>query len=314
MYYDLCNMRTVRELMEKYSVGTKKSFGQNFLVNPSVPERIAREAVSRAGSPCGVIEIGPGAGALTQFLAQEFDRVVAVELDRGLIPLLGEALGEYRNVAVVEGDFLKTDLPAFISDHFSDLIRGGGTVGICANLPYYITSPVIMKIMESFDPAGPMPLAFMTFMVQTEVARRLAAKAGSPDYGAITASIALRADVEKLFDVSPGNFMPPPKVTSSVVMFRPHEGIRKFPGAPGSPDRISEFDGRVRELISLAFGMRRKTLVNALLSKYAREDVTDALEKAGFRPDIRGEKLSAADFCMLASYLSGPEKTDKRPE
>ncbi len=303
MHYDLCNMRTVRELMDKYSVSTKKSFGQNFLVNPAVPQRIARAAASMAGSPSGVIEIGPGAGALTQCLAEEFDRVVAVELDRGLIPLLGEALGEYDNVSVAEGDFLATDLPAFIEEHFSDITGAGGTVGICANLPYYITSPVIMKIMESFDPSKPMPLAFMTFMVQTEVARRLAAQAGSADYGSITASIALRADVSKLFDVSPGNFLPPPKVTSSVVMMVPHKGITGFPETPADEVEIRRFDSKVKNLIALAFGMRRKTLVNALSAAYGKAEVAEALGKCGLRADIRGEKLSAADFCRLASYL-----------
>ena len=183
---DLCSLTTVRSLLDKYGLAPRKGFGQNFLINASVPERIA--ACSRGYAPkdrpAGVLEIGPGVGALTQFLAREYDRVVSVEIDRGLIPLLGEA------------DFMELDLSAFLEERFGDLTASGGTVSVCANLPYYITTPVIMKLVESFPPDRPLPFSSFTVMVQTEVARRLAASAGSADYGSISASLALRCRVE----------------------------------------------------------------------------------------------------------------------
>lgn len=303
---ELCDIRIVRGLLEKYGQAPKKGFGQNFLINPSVPRRIAECSSSYAGKdgPRAVIEIGPGVGALTQYLCQNYDRVAAIELDRGLIPLLAESLAEYGNVTVVEGDFMKTDLPKFIEEHFGDIIKDGGTVSVCANLPYYITTPVIMKILESFDPAKPIPLSSVTVMVQLEVARRLAAKAGTSDYGAITASIAMKARAEKLFDVSPGNFLPAPKVSSAVVGIIPHGGIREvYPAAPSDEEECADFAEKVGEIIALAFGQRRKTLVNSVGAKYPKDKVAAALEACGIRADIRGEKLSAEDFCRIAALL-----------
>ena len=303
---ELCDIRVVRELLEKYGQAPKKGFGQNFLINPSVPQRIADCSASYADAdkPGGVIEIGPGVGALTQYLCRNYDKVVAIELDRGLIPLLGESLAEYDNVTVVEGDFMKIDLPSFIDEHFSDILADGGTVSVCANLPYYITTPVIMKILESFDLSKRIPLASITVMVQLEVARRLAAKAGSDDYGAITASIAMKARAEKLFDVSAGNFLPAPKVSSAVVGIVPHGGVREvYPDSPADDSECAAFAAKVGEIISLAFGQRRKTLVNSVGAKYPKDRITAALEACGIRTDIRGEKLSAEDFCKIAAEL-----------
>ena len=304
-------MSVVRGLLDKYGLAPKKGFGQNFLVNAAIPQRIA--ACSRefapGDRPSGVLEIGPGVGALTQYLAREYDRVVAVEIDRGLIPLLGEALADYSNVTVVEADFMELDLPAFIEERFGDLLAAGGSLSVCANLPYYITTPVIMKLIEGFPaggfpPGGPLPFAAFTVMVQLEVARRLAAEAGSSDYGAISASLALRCRTEKLFDVAPGNFLPAPKVSSAVVGIVPHGGIREvYPGAPEDPDGLPRFAERVSGLIAMAFGQRRKTLVNALSGKYPKEKTAAALEECGLRGDIRGERLSAEDFCRLAAAL-----------
>lgn len=303
---ELCDLSVVRSLLEKYGQQPKKGFGQNFLINPMIPMRIAEASASfaKSGKPSGVIEIGPGVGALTQYLCRNYDRVVAVELDRGLIPLLGESLEEYGNVEVVEGDFMKLALPAFIDGHFGDILNEGGSVSVCANLPYYITTPVIMKILESFDPSERIPLASVTVMVQLEVARRLAAKPGTDDYGSITASIALKASAEKIFDVSPGNFLPAPKVSSAVVSLVPHGGIREvFPDSPEDADECRRFSDRVVELISLAFGQRRKTLLNSASSRYPKADITSALEECGIRTDIRGERLSATDFCRVAAIL-----------
>ena len=299
-------MSVVRGLLDKYGLAPKKGFGQNFLVNAAIPQRIA--ACSRefapGDRPSGVLEIGPGVGALTQYLSREYDRVVAVEIDRGLIPLLGEALADYSNVTVVEADFMELDLPAFIEERFGDLLAAGGSLSVCANLPYYITTPVIMKLIEGFPAGDPLPFAAFTVMVQLEVARRLAAEAGSADYGAISASLALRCRTEKLFDVAPGNFLPAPKVSSAVVGIVPHGGIREvYPGAPEDPDGLPRFAERVSGLIAMAFGQRRKTLVNALSGKYPKEKTAAALEECGLRGDIRGERLSAEDFCRLAAAL-----------
>ena len=302
----LCDINTVRELMEKYGLTLKKSYGQNFLINPEVPRRIAESSRSFADcdKPAGVIEIGPGVGALTQYLCQEYDKVLAIELDRGLIPLLHEALGEYDNYKVLEADFMKTDLASLIDEHFRDITDNGGTVSICANLPYYITSPVIMKIFESFEPDRKIPLSSVVVMIQLEVAQRIVSRPGSDEYGAITASIGLYADSKKLFDVSPGNFLPPPKERSAVVSMIPHGGIKEiYPDFTGEKNEIAEFSESVRETIALAFGQRRKTLINSMSSKYSKEKTLKVLEQCGIRGDIRGEKLSSYDFCKITHML-----------
>ena len=291
---ELSNPSVVRELLAKYGLSPKKGYGQNFLINPRIPREIAE--VSRGyvpgDRPAGVLEIGPGVGSLTQRLAEEYDRVAAVEIDRGLIPLLGEALADCGNVRVIEADFMKLDLPAFLDEQFGDLLRDGGTVSVCANLPYYITSPVLMKLLEAFPPERPVPFGSVVVMVQLEVARRLAAGAGGADYGAITAQIAL-------------NFLPPPKVSSAVIALVPHGGIREiYPGAPGDDEACRAFAEKVSSLIELAFGQRRKTLVNALSARWPKEMTAAALEACGLRPDIRGERLSAEDFCLLADHLT----------
>ncbi|MBQ2725147.1 MAG: ribosomal RNA small subunit methyltransferase A [Clostridia bacterium] len=304
---ELCNLAVVRSLLEKYGCAPKKGYGQNFLINPSVPMRIAELSASYAdpAKPAGVLEIGPGVGALTQYLCRHYDKVVAVEIDHGLIPLLAESLGEYDNVTVVESDFMEIDLPAFLREHFGDILDAGGTIGVCANLPYYITTPVIMKLLESFPMTEKIPLTSITVMVQLEVARRLAAKAGSADYGSISAAIALRANTEKLLDVSAGNFLPVPKVASAVVGIVPHGGIREiYPDAPADEEGCAAFAENTSELIALAFGQRRKTLVNSVGTKYPKEKTTEVLEELGIRPDIRGEKLSAQDFCRIADSLN----------
>lgn len=300
---NLCNRSYVRELLEKYSLSPKKAFGQNFLINPGVPMEIASLSAGYAkrGKPSAVLEIGPGVGALTQYLCEEYDKVVAVEIDRGLIPLLGEALAEFDNVTVVEGDFMKLDLPAFIEEHFSDILAEGGSIGVCANLPYYITTPVIMKLLESFPDRERLPFASIVVMVQLEVARRLAAKAGSADYGSISASIALRANAEKLLDVSAGNFHPVPKVASAVVGIIPHGGVREV--YRDAPDDIAKFTEDVVDVISLAFGQRRKTFLNAVSGKYPKDKTQAVLEELGIRPDVRGEVLSAEDFCRITDKL-----------
>ena len=172
---NLCSPSVVRRLMEEEGIHFRKDFGQNFLIDPSVPERIAASCADR--SDILVLEIGPGIGCLTQQLAENFERVLAIEIDRGLIPVLGKTLAEYDHVRVVNADVMEVDLPALIAEE-----AGGREVAVCANLPYYITTPILMRLLE----CG-VPFSSITVMVQNEVASRLAAKPGASDYGAITA-------------------------------------------------------------------------------------------------------------------------------
>lgn len=300
MYLDLCSPRTIKELLDRYGLAPKKGYGQNFLTNPMIPEAIADAAADASGKCEAVLEIGPGLGVLTRELGERFSSVVAVEIDRGLIPLLEETLGEYENIRVINEDFMETELSQLLSENFGD-----ARPAVCANLPYYITTPIIMKLLEDCPYSVRLPYTSITVMVQSEVADRIAAKEGSADFGAITAAVGLRCSVNKVLTVSPGSFYPPPKVTSAVIQLVPHEnGIYSvYENAPADKDECEAFGRRVSELISAAFSMRRKTLVNALASLYPKEKTTAALEMLGMRADIRGERLSSRDFCALADTL-----------
>ena len=308
MEYNLTSARDLRALLEKYGLAPKKGFGQNFLINPDVPYRIAASAACGRDPgygevmPCegGVIEIGPGIGAMTRELSGLFEKVVAVEIDRGLIPLLGETLSDCDNTQVVEADFLSLDLPRFVGEHFGD-----APVKVCANLPYYVTTPVLMKILESFPPTGAPRIDSVTVMIQTEVADRLCATENDSEYGAVTASVALHGRAEKLFTVSAGNFFPAPKVSSSVVCIKLHPGgiCDVYPDAPSDREECALFIERTKKLISAAFIQRRKTLTNALSGLFPKEKVADALESLGLRVDVRGEKISPEDFCKLTAEL-----------
>jgi 16S rRNA (adenine1518-N6/adenine1519-N6)-dimethyltransferase len=306
---DLTNPRAVRELLEKYSLSPKKGYGQNFLINRDVPARIA--GASAAGGDVGygdaprcdgvaVVEIGPGVGAMTAELSELFEKVIAVEIDRGLIPLLSETVGGCSNVTIVNADFLKTDLAALLENEAK-----GMAVRVCANLPYYVTTPVLMKILEDFPPVGAPRIETVTVMIQSEVADRLCATERDAEYGAVTASVALHGTAKKLFTNAPGNFYPAPKVTSCVVQIALHKrGIYDvYEGAPQGADDCRVFVGRVKRLIEAAFLKRRKTLTNALSGDFPKDKVSSALDALGLRSDIRGERLSARDFCALADLL-----------
>ena len=296
---NLCDVRFVKKLMAKYGTGTKKGFGQNFLINPSVPEGIAEESYSYHkskcnGEKCGVLEIGPGIGSLTSELCSCYDTVVAVEIDKTLIPILDETLSEHNNVTVINDDFLKLDLNELISEYFN-----GSSISVCANLPYYITTPIIMKLLEgSRDKDGKSKLCSITVMVQREVANRLCADESNKDYGAITASINYYGRVTHLFDVEPENFLPAPSVTSSVIRIELYdEPIYKT---------ISE--KMLFKVIEGAFAQRRKTLVNSLssvITSVPKSRIGEIIEKLGFDINIRGERLSVKDFCALADELYG---------
>ncbi len=293
---NLCNIRVVKDIMARYGTDTKKGFGQNFLINPAIPEDIADESclyhreVNGFGDSA-VLEIGPGIGALTAQLCERYNKVVAVEIDKTLIPILAETLGEYDNVTVVNEDFLKLDLKSFVKEHFGAL-----PVSVCANLPYYITTPIIMKLLEESRVDGKSMFTSLTVMVQKEVADRLCATEKDSEYGAITASINYYGKVKKLFTVAPGNFLPAPSVTSAVIRI---ELYRENPFTVKNERML--FD-----VITGAFAQRRKTMLNSLsssLSFVSKERLSEIIAELGFDTNIRGEKLSISDFCALADKL-----------
>lgn len=278
----LTDIGYVKSLMSEHGLRFDKRFGQNFLVNPAVPVRIAEEC----GAPpeCGILEIGPGIGTLTVELAKRFAKVTSVELDRGLLPVLTETLASYPNTEVVNADFMALDLPSFVAEHFH-----GMEVAVCANLPYYITTPVIMKLLESG-----VRFRSITLMVQREVASRLCARPATPEYGAITAEVAWYCSVKRLFGVSAGSFIPAPKVESAVVRLEPQS-------APSEAVSHDEY----RKVVTAAFSQRRKTLCNALSVGRDKEEIARRLRSAGINPDRRGETLSPAEFAAAALALCG---------
>jgi 16S rRNA (adenine1518-N6/adenine1519-N6)-dimethyltransferase len=262
----------------------RKEFGQNFLTNRMIPEDIADNCADTADRM--ILEIGPGIGCLTQELAMRYKKVVAVEIDRGLIPILSKTLADYDNVTVINEDIMKVDLRELV-DKYSE----GMPVSVCANLPYYITTPILMYLLESG-----VKFSTITVMVQNEVAARLAAKPGSSDYGAITAVLGYYGSVKKLFKVSAGCFVPAPKVDSAVVRIDLYDKC---------PYEIKD-EKLFRNCIKAAFEMRRKTLENALsamLGGFSKEQVASAIAECGFDPKIRGERLSCEDFARLSNAL-----------
>lgn len=279
----LSDMASLRDLLDRHGLRLSKGLGQNFLINPSVCPRMAE--ASGAADWAGVLEIGPGVGVLTWELAKLSPKVVAVELDRRLFPLLEETLAPCGNVELVQGDILKLDLKALAREKF-----GGEPFCVCANLPYYITSPVIMALLE-----GGLPLRAVTVMVQREAARRLCAPPGVRECGAVSVSVHYRSRPRQLFGVSRGSFLPPPKVDSAVIRF----------------DMLEEPPVEVRSEALLfraaraAFAQRRKTVANALSAGLALEkgQVEEALTQAGVQPTARAEQLTLEQFAALADRL-----------
>ncbi len=287
---NLCNPRVIRELMAEAGIKFRRDLGQNFLIDPAVPDMIAEIA---SPSPDQVIlEIGPGIGCLTSALAERYRRVVAVEIDRGLIPVLEKTLAEYENVTVVNGDCMTVDLADLLSE-----AAGGGVPGVdfpvsvAANLPYYITTPILLRLLESG-----VRFSHVTVMVQKEVADRLAAEPGSKDYGAITAVLGYFGTVERCFTVSPGSFLPPPAVSSAVVR------IDLYPEPAFSPLSEKTFF----DTIHASFEQRRKTLVNALSARFSdvgKEKLSEIVVSCGFSADVRGERLGTGDFVKLSDAI-----------
>ena len=282
---NLCDLKTVKQIMSMFHLTFRKEFGQNFLTDRSVVEDIADSCCDKENMT--VLEIGPGIGTLTYELAQRAERVLALEIDRGLIPVLQYTLGSFGNVKVVNQDVMQADLDALLAPYFAE-----GPVSVCANLPYYITTPILMKLLESR-----LPFETINLMIQAEVADRLCAKAGSKDYGAITAVLAYYGHAEKLFTVTADRFVPAPKVNSTVISIRLYHDQKPY--RPKSEDMLFR-------TIKAAFGQRRKTLVNALdagLPSIERAQIEEAIRACGFDPTIRGERLDTAQFTALSDEL-----------
>lgn len=278
---DLCNIRDIKALLGRHGFHFSKSMGQNFLIESWVPRNIAE--ASGADETCGVIEVGPGIGPLTVQLAGRAKKVVAVELDRTLLPVLAETLAEHPNVEVVPGDVMKLDLAALAAEKLPGL-----TPMVCANLPYNITTPVITAFLEAHV------FSAITVMIQREVARRICAAPGSPDYGAFSVFCQYYAEPELLFDVPPECFLPAPKVTSSVIRLIPRS----------SPPQTLVDDQTFFRVVRAAFAQRRKTLINSLSSSgYDKNMVRSALAVCGLPETVRGERLGIPEFAALAAYL-----------
>lgn len=280
---DLCDMNQIKALLARHGFRFSKSMGQNFLIADWVPREIAK--ASGAHPDVGVLEIGPGIGCLTRELAGRAGKVVSVELDRSLLPILEETLAGRDNVEIVSGDILKLD----IRQMTRDMPRLSGFAA-CANLPYNITTPVLTKLLEADR------FQSITVMIQREVARRICALPGDPDCGAFSLFCQYHAQCELLFEVPPECFLPAPKVTSAVVRLTPHA----VPPVDG--DR-----GAIFAVVKAAFAQRRKTLLNALSAAYGSRFSKDQLRQivldCGLPETVRGERLGLDDFSRLAWHL-----------
>ena len=280
---EVCNIQVMKPLLAEYGFHFSKAKGQNFLIAPWVPQRIAED--SGVDETVGVLEIGPGIGPLTQQLALRAKKVCAVELDERLAPILQQTVGQFSNLEILWGDILKQDIPALVKEKFNGLRPMA-----CANLPYYITSPILTALLEAecFDA--------VTVMVQKEVAQRIAAKPGTADYSAFTVFCQYYAEPELLFDVPAGCFLPQPKVTSAVITLRTRKTL------PWQIDDKEIFFRTVRA----SFAMRRKTLQNGLASGFpelGKQGAGEVIEACGFAPGIRGETLDIAGFAAIANEI-----------
>ena len=279
---ELTNSKEIRELLGRHGFRFSKSMGQNFLTAAWVPESIAEGALLDENT--GVLEVGPGIGCLTEQLSKRAGKVLAVELDKALKPVLAETLRGCGNVELIFGDVLKQDLPKLVKEHFQGL-----RPVVCANLPYNVTSPLLTAFIE----AG--CFETITVMIQREVARRICAVPGSGDYGAFGLFVQWHTETELLFDVPPSCFVPQPKVTSSVIRLR-----RRAERPVQVNDEVLMF-----KIIRAAFNQRRKTLVNALSSGLGldKAEVEQCLEKCGFDTKIRGETLDIGSFAKIADEI-----------
>lgn len=279
----LSDITTIRAVLEKNGFHFSKALGQNFLINPSVCPRMA--ALSGAADCAGAVEVGPGIGVLTWELSQVAKKVVSIELDKRLLPVLDETLADCDNVKILNADVMKLDLRRMIEEEFP-----GGEVAVCANLPYYITSPVIMRLLEER-----LPVTSITVMVQKEAAERLCAHPGERACGAVSAAVWYYAEPEILFQVSRGSFMPAPNVDSAVIRLR----IRRTP-----PVEVADEPFFFR-VVRAAFAQRRKTAVNSIANTLGRskQAVVAAFDAAGVPQNARAEALTLEDFAALTAGL-----------
>ena len=280
---DLCNITEIKALLARHGFHFSKAKGQNFLTQSWVPQNIVLEA--GIDGTCGVLEVGPGIGPLTQQLCRHAKKVVAVEVDRTLQPVLAETMAGNENLEIIFGDILKTNIPALVKEEFAGLRPMA-----CANLPYYITTPVLAALLES------RVFEAVTVMVQKEVAQRICSAPGRGEYGAFSVFCQYYAVPELLFDVPPSCFIPQPKVTSSVLRLT----MRAEPPCP-IPDEKLFF-----RVVKASFAQRRKTLLNALSSgfgEFTKQQLSGAIEAAGFSPTVRGETLDIPGFAAVCQEL-----------
>lgn len=282
---NLGNPQNTIEIIQKYEFRFQKKFGQNFLIDTHVLEKIVEAAGVTKDDM--VLEIGPGIGTMTQYLAEAAREVVAVEIDNNLIPILQDTLSDYDNVVIINNDILKVDLEALSKEH-----NGGKPIKVVANLPYYITTPIIMGLFESN-----VPLDNITIMVQKEVADRMQEGPGSKDYGALSLAVQYYAKPEIVTNVPPNCFMPRPNVGSAVIR------LTRYPEPPVKVDDAK----KMFSLIRASFNQRRKTLVNGLNNApglhFTKDQIVEALEKMGLSETIRGEALTLEQFAELSNIL-----------
>lgn len=282
----LGNPQKTIEIIQKYEFAFQKKFGQNFLIDTHVLEKIIA-AAGVTEDDC-VLEIGPGIGTMTQYLAEHARSVVAVEIDKNLIPILQETLKEYENITVINDDILKVDINTLTEEY-----NGGRPIKVVANLPYYITTPIIMGLFE-----GGVPIDNITVMVQKEVAERMQVGPGSKDYGALSLAVQYYADAYIVANVPPNCFIPRPGVGSAVIRLTRH----KEPPVEVDDPKL------MFKLIRASFNQRRKTLQNGLNNSpelpFAKDEIADAIESLGVTPQIRGEALTLKQFADLSNYFT----------
>ena len=282
MMINLTDMKTVRSILSRHGFHFSKKLGQNFLVDPSVCPRIAEEGNAAPGF--GVLEIGPGIGTLTQQLALRAEKVTSVELDQRLLPILEETVGEFDNLHILHGDILQFDVPQLLEQEFP-----GMHVAVCANLPYYITTPILMHLLESGA-----PIDSITVMVQKEVAEKLQAPVGTRNSGAITAAVNYYGTVEMLFTVPRDSFLPPPNVDSAVIRI---DVQKRYAADTKHPKHFFA-------MLKNGFSQRRKTLVNSLSATmhYEKPVLLDALRELGLSETVRMENLTMEQLVALRQF------------
>lgn len=277
---NLSNISVIRDVLSRHSFSFSKGLGQNFLINPTVCPRMAEMGNAKPG--WGIIEIGAGVGVLTAELARRADKVVCIEIDSRLLPVLDETLAEFDNIKIVNEDVLKVDLHRLIEQEFA-----GMPVAVCANLPYYITSPIIMNLLEAH-----LPITSLTVMVQKEAAARLCAEPGSREVGAVSIAVRYYSDPKILFQVSRGSFLPAPDVDSTVIRL---DVCDRPPVEVGSEEQFFK-------VVRAAFSQRRKTLPNTLSAGLGipKAQAIEMLEKAGIPTNLRAEQLTLDQFALLS--------------